>query len=57
VAVGGQADDEARTLKALGALYLADLEDRGRSKEYVANRRCIIGKWIIPLIGQVLVEH
>lgn len=58
VAVGAATDDEgARTIAALGRLYLNDLRDRGCSEEYIGNRRCIIGKWITPRIGQVLVEH
>lgn len=58
VAVGASTTEEgARTIAALGELYLADLTHRGRSDDYIANRRCIIGKWITPLIGSVLVEN
>lgn len=58
VMVGSPApDDRVRDIAALGALYLRDLEERGRSEGYIANRRCIIRKWITPAIGAVLVEH
>jgi hypothetical protein len=58
VAVGASdAEGGARTIATLGELYLADLQDRGRSAGYIGNRRCIIGKWITPLIGSVLVEN
>ena len=45
-----------RDMAALGALYLQDLTEKGLSPDYIANRRCLIGKWITPVVGTMLVS-
>lgn len=45
-----------RNVKALLGLYLNWLTSLGRSQDYISNRRCLAGKWILPLIGDVLVS-
>ena len=48
-------DGVRRDMTALGRLYLDHLRALGRSDGYIANRSCIINRWIVPTIGSVLV--
>jgi hypothetical protein len=45
----------ARDVRALTVLYLDWLKLRGRDQDYIGNRRCLINKWVLPVIGHVLV--
>lgn len=46
-----------RDITALSALYLNWLRLGGRDAGYIANRKSLITKWIIPVIGTLLVAN
>lgn len=45
-----------RDINALADLYLAELAAKGRDDAYIAGRRSILNKWVLPRIGEVLVR-
>lgn len=48
---------QRRDLEALGVLYVEWLNSKNSSDGYIANRQCILDKWITPMIGTVLVSE
>lgn len=44
-----------RDIAGLVVLYLAWLVKNGRSPDYIANRRSLINKWVLPVIATLLV--
>jgi len=60
VAVGTTKSDDGavivRDMTSLASLYLDWLEGLNRDEAYIRNRRSLIDKWILPVIGTVLVE-
>lgn len=56
-AEGAPAVPARRDMRALGALYLHHLERTlKRDPDYIANRRSQLTKWVLPVIGDVLVS-
>jgi len=51
----GKPDPGRRDLRALSEMYLDYLDAKGRDDDYIANRKSILRKWILPSIGSVLV--
>jgi hypothetical protein len=53
----GQPDACRRDICALSEMYLDYLRSKGRDDDYIANRKSILRKWILPSIGSVLVAE
>jgi len=51
----GQPEPGRRDIHALSKMYLDYLRLKGRDDDYIANRKSILKKWILPMIGSVLV--
>ena len=53
----GKPDVCRRDLRALSEMYLDYLRSKGRDDDYIANRKSMLRKWILPSIGSVLVAE
>jgi hypothetical protein len=51
----GKPDVCRRDLRAVSEMYLDYLRSKGRDDDYIANRKSMLRKWILPSIGSVLV--
>ena len=51
----GQPEPGRRDIDALSKIYLDYLRLKGRDDDYIANRASILRKWILPMMGAVLV--
>ncbi len=48
--------DKDRSIITLGGIYLDYLTARNRSPNYIDGRRCLLTKWVYPVIGDVKVS-
>ncbi len=51
----GKPDPGRRDIRALSEMYLDHLGLHDRDDDYIANRKSMLKKWILPMIGSVLV--
>jgi hypothetical protein len=51
----GKPDPGRRDIGALSQMYLDDLRSQLLDDDYIANRRSMLNKWVVPMIGSVLV--
>lgn len=46
-----------RDIRALGERYIAHLKACGRDDAYIKGRESILGKWVYPVVGDLLVQQ